>query len=238
MSADPWARFHDAADRLAGWWEPDLCRVLRAINDLHATYGLAGWIVEFGVFRGRSLAALALMAGEHDRLLGIDRFDVSDYNAARTGSQPSRDAAQQALDMVGVPADRVALVEMDLSQLDALGLESLLNRLGGYQPIRVAHIDAGHEFRQTSQDLDTIAPHLDALGALLLDDVFHHQWPEVSLAFAQFLRTHAGWNVIGCFHARVLIVRQDAAQLYYEALTRLLGRPWQTFLGRPYFTLP
>ncbi len=127
----------------------------------------------------------------------------------------------------------------DLAQLDAAGLETLLAGLpGGYQPIRLAHIDAGHHFQNTKRDLETIAPHLDELGLILLDDVFNHQWPEVGLAFAHFLATYAGWDVVGCLHSRVLLVRADAAPIYRDLLARLMGSAWQTFRGKAYFVMP
>jgi predicted O-methyltransferase YrrM len=236
---DPWARFCAVEHQLYGWWHPELCKVLAAINELHAARGLSGWIVEFGVFHGRSLAALALMARENERVLGVDCFELGHYNTSNSGGRASIEIAQRSLALVGVPLSRVSLVTQNLSELDAYGLEVLLRGLpGGYQPLRVVHIDAGHEVRQATQDLETVAPHLDDLGVIFLDDVYHYQWPEVALAFSRFLATHAGWDVVGCLHNRVVIVRQEAGRLYREILTRLFGPPWQTFLGRPYFVAP
>lgn len=232
-------RFTAVQDQLYGWWHEELCTVLEAINGLHAARSLAGRIVEFGVFHGRSLAALSLMAGERDWVLGIDCFESQEHNTSGSGGRASIEAAWQAVKLVGVRLDRVSLVAKNLSELDAYGFEQLMRGVpGGALPIRLAHIDAGHEVRQATQDLETIVPHLDDLGAILLDDVYHHQWPEVALAFAQFLRSHAGWDVIGCFHGRVLLVRSAAGPLYRAALEPHFGRPWQSFLGKPYFTLP
>jgi hypothetical protein len=233
------ARFAAVQDQLDGWWHEELCTVLEAINGLHASRGLSGRIVEFGVFRGRSLAALSLMASERDWVLGIDCFESPEVNTSHRRVRASLDAAWQAVKLVGVRLDRVSLVAKNLSELDAYGFERLMEGLpGGVLPIRLAHIDAGHELRQSTQDLETIVPHLDDLGAILLDDVYHPQWPEVGLAFGQFLRTHAGWDVVGCFHGRVLLVRSAAGPLYRAALEPHFGRPWQSFLGKPYFTLP
>jgi predicted O-methyltransferase YrrM len=232
-------RFAAVQHQLHGWWDVELCRVVEAINDLQTVRGLTGWIVEFGVFHGRSLAALALAASENDWVLGVDCFASPEANSSGSGGRSSIDAARHAIQLVGVRPDRVSLVARNLTELDAYGLERLMEGLpGGKLPIRLAHIDAGHEMHQTTQDLETIVPHLDDLGAILLDDVFNHQWPEVGLAFAQFLRTHAGWDVVGCFHNRVLLVRSAAGALYRAALEPLYGRPWQSFLGKPYFTVP
>jgi hypothetical protein len=232
-------RFAAAQDQLHGWWHPDLCRVLVAIDGLQVARGLAGWIVELGVLRGRSLAALALLASERDWVLGIDRFDSPGDNTSGSGELPSLADARRAINLVGVAPDRVSLVSQNLGDLDAYRLERLMEGLpGGKQPIRLAHIDAGHAFHETTNDLETIVPHLDDLGAILLDDAYNHHWPEVGLAFAQFLRTHAGWDAVGCFYNRVLLVRQEASPLYRAALEPLYGRPWQSFFGKPYFAVP
>lgn len=144
---------------------------------------LGGGIAEIGVFFGRSFYLMAMLLDGNEKALAIDMFDI--------GVSPGRDSAQlkyflEIGDRMGIKRQR----EMTLVG-DALDVspKDILAKTG---PVRFFSIDGGHELNYVLHDANLAADAIADHGVICFDDFCNPEWPEVSLAIFDFLRTKAG----------------------------------------------
>ncbi|MCI0534294.1 MAG: class I SAM-dependent methyltransferase [Verrucomicrobiales bacterium] len=196
-----------------GWFAPGLLKVILSISDAQLVAGRRGWLVEWGVHHGRSLAALALAAGPDDHVLGIDCFDRQELNRCGSG-MGSFPVTHSTLAAVLGPDHRVQLHCTDLRSFRTAELVELLRTLpGGNAPIRIAHIDGDHTEQGAMNDLCCARGSMDPFGIILLDDVFNPDWPEVGAAFHQFLAQHSEWWAVGWAYGRTVLCREGVAEI-------------------------
>lgn len=163
---------------MPGWFGLDDALTFVLIDEVQRRSGIAGDLLEIGVYKGQSAILLGLLAGDGEQVIVCDLFETD-------------------------PGDWSPDIEQDLSWYDSLNLDSFLTNwlrflpeepnivVGPSQalheqewtrPLRLIHIDGGHTYQAVRSDLD-LALKLSHKGQIVvLDDIRHGHTPGVPAA--------------------------------------------------------
>jgi len=170
-----------AFERIEGWFSRDAALMFMAYNEVVASQGIAGDVLEIGVHHGLSAIGLSAMRREGARFVAVDLFEELQQQNISGSGQGSRRRFEQ--NMAEFFAD-VGFVRC------IVGLSSALQPadLGG--GFSFCHVDGGHSMRETFQDLELCADILLPGGLLALDDYFNPAYPGVCEGAVKFWLTH------------------------------------------------
>jgi hypothetical protein len=184
------------------------CRLMRDQTEA----GIRGHLAEIGVYEGRFFIGLALCTLPNERAVAIDVFDWPDSGVI---DRFLGNCAENGVDTQKVTAHKMSSAEMTTSALRAL--------TGG--PIRFMHIDGAHGYDAVAHDLRLVKPLLHTGGILCLDDVLHPQFPELTVAVSDFLKSSPGFHLFAVIDresfaasCKFLICRDNFVETYKTAL--------------------
>lgn len=142
--------------------------------------GHKGALFEIGVYYGRSFFLLDLLRRDDEGLLGVDIFRTHEDQFGR-GHQKKK-VIETAIEL-GARAGEINLLEGDSSKLE---YSDILARLG---KVRFVHIDGGHLTEHVLADSLLSAEIISNEGIICFDDFFNTEWPEVTTACLEFLKS-------------------------------------------------
>jgi hypothetical protein len=156
---------------IMGWLnEPD-AQALVVLDGIQIQLGITGNLLEVGVYRGKTLALLALLAREDEIVIGVDGFTLG---------KASREASAEALEFATGDSHAAMLIKLDTAT------ESCSHVVRLAEPCRMLHIDAGHAYANVKQDLDTFELCVHDAGIVAIDDYFQRDDPGVCVATNDF----------------------------------------------------
>lgn len=167
---------------IEGWLHLDALMLLLGLHRIQREHGTAGAVAEIGVHHGRLFLALALLRDAAEQAIAVDVFERQDLNPDRSG-RGDRAAFEANLAAWGAAA-RTHILARDSLTLAAEEIQALAGPPG----VRLFSVDGSHTFRHATNDLRLAEACLAPGGAILLDDWFHAQWPEVTEAGLIHLR--------------------------------------------------
>lgn len=177
--------------------------------------GVAGHIAEIGTFEGRFFIAMAMGLNRDEFAIGIDVFSwpsekVLDHfhaNCARFGLTDA--------DYAAIKANTAAMKPEDvLAPARARGLDG---------PVRFFHIDGQHDEENLGCDLALALPLMHENGIIVLDDMLHPGYPDLTEFVHRWLRAHPEWRVLAIIDredivgAAKYVLCKVAATGHYEA---------------------
>lgn len=194
--------------RVDGWFYPLDMLLFAYLCEAQDESTLSGDLCEVGVWHGKSLALLALMAAPGEQAHGFDLY-VDDC----------RERTQATLESAGVRDGVAVLVKADSLACTPASLRDRLPR-----PVRFLHVDAGHEFSEALADLENFSALLGPTGVIAVDDYYDRAFPGVAAATHAFLQ-HGGSTrfvpfVIG--HNKIYLCNPALAGHYQR---RLITKP-------------
>lgn len=154
-----------------GWFSRESAAVWDALLSAQRAQGVAGHLLEIGVWHGKSAALLV----QHARPEREDCLLVDLYL-----DQPRVEAT---LRRTGADLDCVRLLRCDSRRLhvDPLVAE-------GYRAFRFVHVDGEHTAEAVASDLALAAALLSVDGLVVVDDFFNWMYPQVTQAVFRHLR--------------------------------------------------
>jgi hypothetical protein len=155
-----------------------------------------GDLYEVGVYRGKSLALMALLARPHDLVFGFDLYEPP----------ASRVLTETLLSRASVKATLVATN----SQTGPLPPTSV--------PVRFLHIDAAHDYDSVRTDLSRWSTLVADDGVIAADDVFDQTFPGVAAAFHDWLRDTPEWVIFANGLNKSYLCRRDHLQHYMNMI--------------------
>lgn len=158
--------YFDAASSVDGWFYPVDMLLFAFMGEIQETSGFAGDLCEVGVWHGKSLALLALMAGPGEQAYGYDRY-VLDC------TERTRGTLQR---FCGSP-EAARLVTCDTATCTPDSLRAQMPR-----PLRFLHVDAGHEYHEALADLQNFGALVGQTGIIAIDDYYDRKFPGVAAA--------------------------------------------------------
>jgi hypothetical protein len=142
--------------------------VMDSLLQLQADNGISGHLVEFGVYKGRSLALLGRHAKTGERLIGVD---VTDY----------LDRAHLAESAPGLEFVRGSSEEFRASFSDYRRIK---------RRCRLLHIDSSHFFSTTIAELKMSNELICDHGMVVLDDFTNTDYSQILAATYNYLYTY------------------------------------------------
>ena len=194
---------------IEGWLYPHDVSIICAINAIQSRFGLLGDILELGVWKGKSLILLALLSQEEEQLVGVDMFPDSVFESAH----------QNLLSFVPEKSNQVKLEKVDTAELTHSDLMDYFSK-----PLRLAHIDAGHEYHEVIHSLVLVAPMMSTYGVLVLDDYCDREFPGIEAAMYGFLGLGAdatcGFVPFCLGHNKIYLCHRAMSQAFQLNLLR------------------
>ena len=171
------SRYLEAFDEIPGWCSPDAFLMFAAYHQLLADEGLAGDVLEIGVYHGLSAIGIASLRGDGRRFVAVDLFDEPHSE----GGSPYGVGYRQQF------TANMRRFYDDLSFLTTIAAPSATLRpedLGvGFS---FCHIDGGHSAAEAYADLQLCSAITSPGGLIALDDYFNPSYPGVAEAAIRF----------------------------------------------------
>jgi Methyltransferase domain len=204
-----------------GWLDPTTALAIVELLWLQEGRAVSGNLAEIGVYRGKSLLALAAGARAEDTLFAIDPFDSVAANtktgeidnAYGTGNRQVFEANLRAI----FPQARVCVIARSSAELRGREAEF------GLTGLRFLSIDGGHTRALTSNDLQIADACLTEGGIACLDDVLNAEWTGVVSGLFDFLRSEPRLVPFALVPNKLLLCRQGWRAFYASGLRSLFS---------------
>lgn len=175
--------------------------------------GITGHIAEIGTFEGRYFIALALGLAPGEHAIGVDTFD---WPSGKVLDHFHANCAKHGL----ARGDYTAIKGHTGSMTSA----DLIAPAGGGK-IRFFHIDGDHVDAALTKDLAIALPLMHEQGLIVLDDMLHPGYPELTDSVHRWLRANPDWRVLAIIDredivaaAKYVMCRVTATALYEHDL--------------------
>ncbi|MBX9700946.1 MAG: class I SAM-dependent methyltransferase [Acetobacteraceae bacterium] len=170
---------------IQGWVQHGALMLALGLHRLQRAAGEHGAVAEIGVHHGRLFIALALLRDAEEPAIAVDVFERQDLNPDKSG-RGDRAVFEASLARWGAAERTIILARDSMTLTPAEVLER-----AGPQGVRLFSVDGSHTLRHASSDLRLAEACLAPGGVILLDDIFHPHWPEVTEAALLHLRDPA-----------------------------------------------
>jgi hypothetical protein len=212
-----------------GWLQAGPRAAIWALLDSQVLDGVAGDVMEIGVFHGRTFALLAASRRPGERAIAVDLF----------GSEQRRSTFLANMKRLGIYDSQMDLWDMSSEEFAKNpGRAALANR------IRFLSLDGGHSYETVIVDLKISETALNADGVVAFDDFFNPWYPDVTAALFDYLNGPAALTPFALAvnfgppsqgANKIFLCREPAADRYRAALRGALRsnlrkeRRWQGF---------
>ena len=170
---------------IEGWpGRTDSVLFMKHFRSLFRKHGETGGVCEIGVHHGRYIIALhnVLCTG---RSLGIDLFDEQDKNIDNSGCGSKEKCRENILKYAHHP-DSIELISKDSLAFTDKELQQITKTHGLFSMFSV---DGGHTALHLSVDFLTASKLTSSRGMIIIDDLFHPDWPGVTEGIIGVLST-------------------------------------------------
>jgi len=177
----------EALEWLPGWCSPDAILLFMAYNELIQREGIAGDVLEIGVYQGKSAIGTAALRGPGRKFVAVDLFEgMQAENVSRSGVGQDLEMKQAFLGNLRRFHDDTDFVRVIEGSSSALQPKEL------GQEFSFCHIDGGHSAVETARDLWLCSRVSVPGGLVALDDYFNVQFPGVCEGAARFMLEQPG----------------------------------------------
>ncbi|WP_112321016.1 class I SAM-dependent methyltransferase [Oceanibium sediminis] len=198
--------------RIPGYLDPGDALILRAVLTHQNASGYAGGAAEIGIYYGRSWFLIRQMLRDGEKALAMDLFDMDAAGQSQMGA--FLDHGQT----LGIPVLPEQVLQADSATLSA---GDILARTG---PVRLFSVDGGHRLAHVKNDADLAHDCLSGEGVIVFDDFFNPEWPEVSAAVIDFLRSSRGaLRPFAVSQKKLYVARARHCAEYSAAMDRAPG---------------
>jgi predicted O-methyltransferase YrrM len=168
------AYFSEGKKRVRGFLTDGSAAAILMILRLQAKQDIKGQIAEIGTYHGKTFVGLALALRDEEKIVGLDIFveRENDFEANLRTNYRS----------FGIPDNKVRLHRGSSTDISRPQWQALL---GG--PARFIHVDGEHTRKAAFHDLTLSASALAPGGIILVDDILHSWYPDVTLGLLDFL---------------------------------------------------
>lgn len=159
---------NQTAPQLEGWFYPLDMMMFAMTEFFHKTIAAEGDIAEIGVWKGKSLALLALLSETSIPIYAMDLF--CDDLLEQTQQNIAKFTSEQQ-------ARRIQYITGNTADYNTEYLQGLFKN-----KLRFLHIDAGHEYHEVLHTLTLTAPFMHDHGIIVMDDYHDREFPGVHAA--------------------------------------------------------
>lgn len=159
---------NETSPQIEGWFYPLDMMMFAMTEFFHKTIAAKGDIAEIGVWKGKSLTLLALLADTSDQIYAMDLFCDGLLEQTQTNIAKFTSVEQ---------SDRIQYLSGNTANYSTNYLQSLFKN-----KLRFLHIDAGHEYHEVLHTLTLTAPLMHDYGIIVMDDYHDREFPGVHAA--------------------------------------------------------
>jgi hypothetical protein len=165
-------------DDVEGWLYPTDAQLLSAINDAQKRRGFGGDILEIGAYKGKSAILLGFFPQPGETLIVCDVFD----SVAPVSADSRSENAEFYPDLRQEDFEKNYLRFHDQLPTVHARPSSHLVDLVPARSCRLVHVDGGHSYKTTREDIATARSLLGAGGVVVVDDWSSAHIPGVAMA--------------------------------------------------------
>jgi len=143
------------------------------LDSVQKAHGSSGDLCEVGVYKGKALALLGMLAGDQETVFGFDTYP-NDWLVE----------TQRTMASFCPWLSDIRYVQGDTASLNTHELRHVFRR-----KLRLLHVDAGHEYHEILHTLHLFAPFVTSEGIIIMDDYHDHEFPGVAAATLDFCRS-------------------------------------------------
>ena len=160
----------EISNNIEGWFYPLDIFLISIIFNYQNVQKIEGDILEFGVYHGKSLVYLTQLTQGRGKVLGFDIFPDDMKEKVESNIKKYCDESSE-----------IQLITGDSADYNYADMEKFIRN-----PIRVLHIDAGHEYYEVLHTLSLIEPFMHDLGVIIMDDYQDREFPGIEAATLDF----------------------------------------------------
>ena len=168
--------FNSGQQTVEGWFYPLDMLFFSQIDHTQKSSGIAGDICELGVYQAKSLIYLKLLSINTEVVFAFDLYpdDLLEKSQANVNRLANYAETGEVRWVVGGSNEHT---------VDTL--KAHFNK-----PLRMLHIDAGHEYHEVLQSLYAFTPFVSNQGVIIMDDYQDRDFPGVESAVHRFTQEH------------------------------------------------
>lgn len=165
-----------------------------------------GDICEVGVHMGKSLVLLKLLSNPRETIYGFDLF-TDDYLPKTRAN----------LEECCESTDNVKLITGNSSDYTVAELKEIIAA-----PLRLLHIDAGHEYHEVLHDMLIFSPFVSDTGIIIMDDYQNREFPGIETAVTEFTAISSPRKFVPFMigHNKIYLCNTSLAMHYQQILVK------------------
>lgn len=165
---------NETSSKIDGWFYPLDIFLISVLFNYQKIQKIEGDIAEFGVYHGKSLIYLSQLTEGNGEIIGFDIFPDDMKNKVELNIKHY------------VKDNNIRLITGDSADYNYAKLQNIFQR-----PIRILHIDAGHEYYEVLHTLNLVEPFMHDLGIIIMDDYQDREFPGIEAATLDFCYNNA-----------------------------------------------
>jgi hypothetical protein len=163
-------------DKIEGWpGKKASVEFMKKFRELFSFFGEKGGVCEIGVHHAKYFIALHNVM-ENSKSLGLDVFEEQESNIDHSG-KGVYDVSKANIDKYACNPHLIALRKADSIALKEKHKQDIVNEFGLFS---MFSIDGGHTSLHVINDFMTASELTSRNGMIIVDDIFHPDWPGVT----------------------------------------------------------
>lgn len=218
------AAYIEQMQRIDGWLSSSDAAWFVQVDEVQKASGIDGDMVEIGVWHGRGAILFHHLLRESEQVFAVDIFDLRD-SEHRFFNDPAR--LGENAEAFGCD-DRLVPFRMDTMKDGHRFPDALQGR-----PVRLAHIDGGHDYEVVRRDIEIVWRSLGEGAVLVFDDFFSPAHAGTTQAILEFLQVTPRFVPFLVTSKKLWVCTRASYATYFKHLktakavtrkTNLLGR--------------
>jgi hypothetical protein len=200
--------------RITGFLHPVDAMAFAGLAAWQKSHGIAGSVMEIGVFYGRSFALMAKSIDtSREVAVAADLFDIG---IVPSGESSQLTSFRSTLGLAGVETTAVRVIQGDSSLLDAGDILKMAGK------IRFFSIDGGHEEHHVRTDAKLAQEVMSEDGMIVFDDFFNPRYPDVTYSvFLLLANEMSEFSPFLITKGKLYICRKERLRDYRNAVKQL-----------------
>ena len=197
-----------------GWVAPGALKLLQAVDRAQLKMGIAGGVMEIGIFRGRFFIALnGLVDDPSTQSMAVDLFADQSLNIDGSGRGDETIFRKNLLTFDRHGGRNVVVMRADSTTLTPIDVLQRLNR----RP-RIVSVDGGHTPEHTIADMELARGVIDPSGIVFVDDITNPHWLGVVEGVVTYLQQRRPLWPLAIGHNKLLMCPISVHSKYRELL--------------------
>jgi hypothetical protein len=190
-----------------GWFSNEAGLLIALLDEFQKSEQIEGDIFEIGVHHGKSTVFFSHLLNNTENIHVCDVFDSQKNNVSDSG-KGNKDIF---LDNMKKFSHR------NVSGIySCLSSELNISKIGS--GFRIFHIDGGHNTNEAFYDLLLASEAIHEKGIIILDDPFRPEWPGVTEALVEFLKSYKDFVAVVVGFNKLAIARREVTNEYKKFL--------------------